>query len=230
MDIDPVSLKISQPSLFDFIDNTTGAIELFPAVWSAAEDLNAPEVTARRSGLERLVAIGAPRLSPLIAYLLATRLQDPDLDLRIQVVKTIGELYLPDEQGRMVPDRVLRQLNWYLSQMHTRAVFGLLQVANDCQAMEAHVARILNACPYGGNHLAGILADRKAPMPVRKQAANMIGTVGFLDAVPVLERLVIRLEARVNGQQTMVFAPPPVPDEAELLPAVMKSLEMLRTA
>lgn len=230
MDTDPVSVNISQPSLFDFIDNSTGAIELFPAVWSAAEDLSAPEITARRSGLERLVALGAPRLSPLIAYLLATRLQEPDLGLRIHVVKILGELFLPDEQGRLAADAVLRRLNWYLSQMHTRAVFSLLQVANDSREMEAHVARILNACPYGGNHLAGILADRKAPLPVRKQAANMIGMVGFLDVLPTLERMVIRLEARVNGQQTMVFAPLPVQDDIELLPTVMKSLEMLRTA
>jgi hypothetical protein len=56
----------------------------------------------------------------------------------------------------------------------------------------------------------------------------MIGRIGYVDALPVVERLAAKLEARVNGQQMMPFTQPENSDEVKLLPAVLSTQEILR--
>jgi hypothetical protein len=229
MDDDPLSIKLNQPALFDFTGSSSDTIELFPTVWGAAEELTSPEIEIRRSALERLAALNAIRLSPLIAYLVATRVYEPDLNLRKRVVQFLGDVLAPDEDGLPAPESVTRHLLAYLTQMRTRQILALLQVAAFDAITETSAARLFNACPYGGNQLAGIAGDRKVPMDIRREAARMIGLVGYLDALPALERLEARLNARLKGQQSMPFAPPSGPDESELLPVVQNALTLLRS-
>jgi HEAT repeat protein len=228
MDEDFIPTKITQPALFDFSPTSSNAVELFPAVWAASEALAAPEVETRRAALDRLLELGAPRISPLVAYLLSTRLTDPDLPLRARVIRALGEIFTNDELGNPAPERVRQTLTTYLSQIRIRPVFALLEVASEDQGLEAPLAQLLNACPYAGNHLASILSDRKSPLPIRLQAARMIGMVGYLDAISNLEKIEIRLLSRVNGQQAMPFLSGGVTDESELLPAIQTTLAILR--
>lgn len=228
MDVDPLVTKLAQPTLFDLGETSFGALELFPSVWSAAEALTFPDVSTRRAGLERLAKLNAVRLSPLVAYLVATRLSDPDIELRTRVVQVVAEVLAPDNQGQAAPEPVLQQLKGYLSQMRTRQLFALLQVADFDPSSEPYIAALLNACPYAGHNLANIMTDRKALLGVRKQAAYFIGRVGYLDALPALERTAARLESRLSGQQSMPFATVEPCDESVLLPAVLDTLNLLR--
>jgi hypothetical protein len=57
----------------------------------------------------------------------------------------------------------------------------------------------------------------------------LIGRVGYLDALPALERLLARLESRLHGQQAMPFAPKSSLEEAELLPDLQLTLTLLRS-
>jgi HEAT repeat protein len=216
-----------QPLLFD-LGESTARIELFPAVWGAAEDLTSPDTGVRKDALRRLQELEAPRYSPLVAYLLATRLTDKDIEFRAEIVKLLGEVLSPDRDGQPAPENVRQALSAYLAQMRTRHTFAILQVIAEWPSLQTHAASILNACPYAGNHLADILSDRKSPLAVRKQAGRMIGHVGFLDALPALERLSARLEARLNGQRAMPFAPVPSAEELELLPVVHTAMTLLR--
>jgi hypothetical protein len=229
MDAYTISREQSQSALFDFSDTSTGAVELFPAVWSAAEGLSSPELNVRHTSLDTLVNLGAPRLSPLVAYLLATRLFDPDLGLRSRIVVILGELLARDREGHKTPELVRSYLIAYLSQMRTRLVYGLMQVAVHDSNTKQYIARLLNACPYAGEHLADILSDRKVPLTIRLQAAYFIGQVGYLDVIQDLERLASRLESRLMGQQAMPFAPHSEPDETVLLPAIHNTLTILRS-
>lgn len=216
-----------QPTLFDFSDQTTGAVELFPAVWSAAEDFISPEVNNRLVGLDTLLNLNAPRLSPLITYLLATHLTDPDILLRSRVINALGELLMADKEGRVTPLPVRRCLMLYLNQMRTRPIFSLLEVSIQFPEERDNIARLLNACPNAGRHLSDILSDRKAPIAIREQAAYFIGTVGYLDAIPALERLSSRIESKISGQQAMAFAPSFAAEEIKLLPAIHDTLTLL---
>ena len=58
----------------------------------------------------------------------------------------------------------------------------------------------------------------------------MIGIIGYVEAIPALDRLSARLEARTNGQKTMSFAPPTDNPELELLAATQEALESLRAS
>jgi HEAT repeat protein len=231
MDLDTLYLTPIQPTFLEVIETSSGLLELFPAVWSAAEGLTSPDVHVRSASLSRLLELGAPRISPLISYLLATCILEPDLPLRCRIVRALGELLIADEAGRQAPDAVRRHMIIYLAQMRTRSIFSLLQAINAEPNLEAHVTRLLNNCPHAGTHLSEIFSDREVPLAVRQQAVHLVGQAGFLDAVPSLERLASRLEARRNGQQSMPFAPPPTTqDESKLLQEINQTLWMLRQA
>jgi hypothetical protein len=227
--MDPDPLPLNQPVLFNLMETSAGSVELFPSVWGAAEEFISPDVFLRRKGLDTLRQIGAPRLSPLIAYLIATRLSDTDLDLRKMIILTLGETLAPDQEGLLAPEGVLRTLTAHLSQMRTRAIYNLLEAAASEPRLQPHVARILNCSPFAGNHLASIFQDRKIEMPVRREAVRMIGLVGYLEVLPILEKMEARLCARTSGQQEMSFAPPSIPEETQLLPLITESLRLLKS-
>jgi hypothetical protein len=219
---------ITQPVLFELLEASIGSVELFPSVWAAAECLADPEAKTRLEALRQLVNLNAPRLSPLVAYLVATRLSDPDMEMRHQVVLVLGDLLTVDKEGRLADELVRQYLTTYLSQMRTRLVFSLLQVAERFQDADAGIARLFNACPFAGEHLVEILSDRSSAISIRKKAIFFAGLVGYLDAIPALERLCGRLEARQNGQQSMIFVSSQTPDERELLPELRQALVSLR--
>lgn len=229
MDLDFPEIQIAQPFLFDYANVITNAVELFPAVWSAAEDITSPDTNLRRSGLVRLRELNAPRVSPLVAYLIAARLDDPDLSLRRQVMETVGELLIPDEDGFSTPENVRRHLLNRLTQIRTRTLLCLLEVAATYPETESHLFHILKVCPLASGYLCDILADRQVPVPVRTQAVHFIGQVGYTDAITAIERQEARLTSRLMGQQSMSFVgPTATAEEAELLPAIEKALALLK--
>lgn len=216
-----------QPQLF-LVEESIGTIELFPTVWGALEDFTKPDLELRRDALQILIDLDAPRYSPVVAYFLVSKITEPDLDLRLQIIETIGRVLSTDENGYPAPQEVRGSLHLYLSTFRTRQIYALLEASAEDKSLEDFVSRLLDACPFAGNHLIDLLDDRKMPIEIRKQAAVMIGTVGFLDALPALDRLHARIEARLHGQKAMPFAPEISASEAELLPVIHKSLNLLR--
>jgi DNA-binding protein Fis len=228
MDKETYPFSLTQPTLFNFSQTTRGAIELFPEVWGAMEELISSKTSHRHAALDRLLKLNAPRLSALVAYLLATRITDPDLTVRIRVIRVIGDIYTPDERSQPLSDSVKSALSSYLAQIDSGVVSSLIEASIYDASLFSHVARLLNYCPNAASHLVEILMDRKASLEERRLATELIGRVGFLEAVPALERLYTKLGARIKGQQSMPFAPPPTQDEAELLPVVEKALSLLQ--
>jgi hypothetical protein len=227
MDYDPSLVKIDQPPLFELGDSASGSVELFPAVWSAIEALINPEISIRRLGILQIANLDAARVSPVVAYLLATRITDPDLEVRGSIINILGRILGPGVGYKAATPAVRQQLAAYLSQIHTREVFALLQTVELNSALEDQVSSLFNTCPFAGNHLIFIVSDRKIPLTIRKQAVFYLGKVGYQDAIPALERIEARLAARANGQQTMPFAPPDREDETALLPSVQEALKAL---
>lgn len=219
----------TQPRLFGPENSSSGSAELFPAIWNAAEDLANAVPAVRRLALECLENTGAARISPLVSYLIATRLGDPDLEVRCQVVRILGDVLGPDAQGDMAPEAVLTQLAYYLSDMRTRQIFSLTQVLALNPELAPQVIRILNVCIFAGHHLIEMASSRKLSLEVRRKAIWLISQVGYLDAIPALERLQVRMETRLTGQQSMPFAPPLGVDDSELLPDVKAALLVLRS-
>ena len=227
MAADSFSLDLRQLTFFEAQTNRE-RLELIPAVWGATDALTSPESSVRGTGLEQLSLLGAARFSPLVVYVLATRLNEPDMELRAQVVKLLVQVLLPDAQGESAPLDVRSTLGQSLAQMRTRQVFALLEVAENFPDAKEAVVRLLGECTYAGNHLVEIFTNRGMAMWVRKMAIWMCGEVGFLSSLPALERLAGRLEIRLSGQQSMPFLPNDHGGELELLPVLRQAILSLR--
>jgi hypothetical protein len=227
MDVEQEALLVSQLPLFEFREITTGLVELFPTVWGAAESLSSAEARQRQQGLELLVKCGAARLSPLVIYMIYTRITDPDMETRSGVVQALADVLTPDEKGRQTPEPVRQHLMAQLGRMRTREIYALLQLLAYKPALLLQAGKLMNSCPYAGHHLADLAASRKTPLEIRRYAIRLAGEVGYCDVIPALERMLARLESRVNGQQTMAFAPPASMDDADLLPDIKEALQKL---
>lgn len=222
-------LKQIQPPLFDLGESSTGVAEYFPKVWSAAEGLTSVDVKERKDSLQYITNSNVARISPLIGYLLTTRINDPDIQIRAQVVGVLGDVLSADVDGNPAPEEVRYHLISHLSQMRTRQIFALLQVLTYDGNLEPQIAKLLNACPYAGTHLTDIVSSRKNPINIRLKAVILIGRVGYVDAIPALERLLTRLESRLNGQQSLPFAPKTATEETNLVPSIQATLILLRS-
>jgi hypothetical protein len=227
MNVEQEALLVSQIPLFELGEITTGMVELFPTVWAAAENLSHADARQRQQGLRLLVECGAARLSPLIVYVIFTRITDPDINTRSLVVQALADVLALDEKGRQAPESVRQHLMAQLGQLRTREIFALLQLLAESPSMTPQVCRLMNACPFAGNHLADLAASRRAPLEIRRYAIRLAGEVGYCDVIPTLERMLARLESRVNGQQAMAFAPQTGTDDADLLPEVKEALQKL---
>jgi hypothetical protein len=180
------------------VNSNPSDLKLLPAqkrtaMLRALESFVAPDIPTRRQGLEKLLAIDAHRRSPLAAVVLAQRVEEPDIKIRTSILRAIEQVLKPRKRQRRPATQVRHWLIHTLSQMRTRQVYAILQVlAHDPDERDC-VCCILNACSFAGETLKRILSDRKLDISVRIAAAEAIGCVGFLDALPTLKALEHRL-------------------------------------
>lgn len=207
-----VSAEQSGPLKVDEVD--PGRLELMSVIWEAAEALTSTDTIKRVNGLERLIEFDAIRQLPLVAYILLTRLEEPDIELRTNIVRCLGSLINSDSFISDPTGKVQTTLLSTLASMRTRQVFALLQVSEYDKTAEANVMDLLSCCSYAGNHLSEILSNRDLPQEIRKQAAFYIGQIGYLDALPVLERMANRLQTRGDEQDALIL---PVLQDAVLM-------------
>ncbi len=226
MNFDPIS-SVQLP-LFVYGEPTADILEVLPAVWSAMEALAAPDAIARHHGIDALLELGVQRSSPLVAYMMATCLNDPDVYIRRRVVYILADLAANDPSGSQVPENVQKTVTSYLHNMQEETVLGLLEVAAIDPLAEQAVYHLFNASPQAGRYLGEILAQYKNPLFIRQKAIYYVGWVGFSEALPVLERLLNRLEARQNGQYAMSFAPSSGKSDDELIPNLRIAINQLR--
>jgi hypothetical protein len=217
-----------QPALFELSKPPHRVGELFPAIWNALELLSSPQVDVRHQAMDQILGLDAHCLSPMVAYMVTTRIEDQDVGLRFRAVEAVGQVLRACNGNGGTPNDIRQAVVPYLSQMRRRKIYGLLQILESHPSAESDVAALLNACSFAGSTLALIFLDRKLSLEIRRQAIIFTGIVGFLDAIPALERLADRLESRMNGQRKMPFAPPSDKDEKSLLSAVQGALRMLK--
>ena len=88
--------------------------------------------------------------------------------------------------------------------------------------------QIFQNSSIAGYHLINIIADRNQPISIRKLAILYIGRIGYLDALPELERLENRLESHLAGQRSFTFTTAYTPKDTQLLPSIRTALSNLR--
>jgi hypothetical protein len=228
MPVDPEGIQTFQLALFDLEKYSSSSFELFPKVWGATEALADISVANRQASLDCLEELNAARYSPLVAYILFTRLTDPDLTIRTRIIKLLADVLRPDSQGQFAPNSVRQNVLFHLSRLQPDEIYALLEAADYDPSANSAISTLLKADHQAGGELTDLLNDRKAPLRIRMQAIQFIAQVGYLDAVSGIERLINRLEARVNGQQSFAINPADTAEETELLPALQSVLRGLR--
>jgi hypothetical protein len=221
----------AQPNLF-YIDEdaSSGAVELFPAVWQAAEKLASKRKDTRHAALDELLKLNAPRFSPLVVYIIATRLRDPNLALRARVIEALANVLRVDEDGKLAPDQVRGYLVSYIAQLEQDEIRAILEVGVHENETKPHIAKLLNYCPPAGRFLSQLATDRNSLIEIRQISTYLIGLLGFVEALPSLERMRNRLESRQEMQKGMPFAPPSSADESILLPEIKTAISYLQSA
>jgi hypothetical protein len=206
-----------------------------PAVdpWTAAEMFVSAHVEERRRGFAILNGAEAGRRSTLTPHLLASRLDEPDLWLRLEIVHALSDYYeirgreyrYPPELRGAVTSAVRkfeRPQVQALLELHHAAREGVLALRPEA------LVRLWERLPNAAPTLARLAGDRGFPLPLRQSAIEAVGQVGFTDARPALEGLLARIEGRRAGQLTMLFAPSDWPEDQALLPALKAALALLQ--
>jgi hypothetical protein len=226
MDDDPLTTLHLQPdALVTYHGAQSNKTENYNVVWRAAESLTSPDLETRYAGVKQLVEQDAVRHHPLIAYLLISRLAEPDIALRAQIVDALADVVIPDGHGEPAHAPSFPILTAHLMEMRTRQIYALLQVADFDKSLEPKVVELLDHCSFAGGHLADILSSRSIPLALRKQAAYFIGQIGYLDALPTLERMAARLEARCSSRNDLGDMDG---NDVELLSLIRRAIDLLR--
>ncbi len=228
MEINPIIINYYQPALLNIGEVSSGIAELFPRVWRALEALVDPLTQDRQPVLDWLVDSNAARFSPLVIYMLTTRLQDPEPGIRSNVLKILAGVLVPDENGLLAPESVRQFLLFHFSRIQKTDVYTLLDLINIDPTNEPYAILVCKSSHRIGDYLIEILSERKESLVIRKQAALVIGKVGYIDAIPIIERLIMRLESRVNGQQSMLYSSMDGSEEINLLPTLKSVLNALQ--
>lgn len=227
MSFDP--LPNVQLPLFVYGEPVDNINELLPVVWNATESLASPEAVTRQHGIDSLLELGAQWVSPLVAFMMATCLGDQDIYIRRRIVYILADLINKEPGIRHAADSIRETVTNYLHNMRQEMIYGLLEVALIDPLVEKSIYRLLNICPFAGKYLGDILSEWKNPLPIRQKAILFVGLVGFMETLPVLERLLDRLKARQRGQYTMAFAPASIKADEDIMPYLRIAIQQLST-
>ena len=170
-------------------------------LWAAASELTSPDPYQRDQAIDKLSELEGYQDSPLIAYILITRLTEPDLEIRFHLVQLLGSLLDYGSPGQHFSDRVLKRVHYELAQLDQKDLVNLLEVSSKYLSSDRDVENILRLCSYAGDSLGGIVNDRKYPFEIRQQAVFYCGALGLLGSKPGLEILIQRVEKKRESAQ-----------------------------
>ena len=176
-------------------DSGITQIPLKNEIWIAAENLVSAMPLEREQALDFLRDKGIFRSSPLVAYLLATRAIDEDLEVRYHSIQVLGELLDFEDSSEMgLTDLALKHVHGFFAQIGKDQMIRLLEVRESYLAAEDALLNILKISSYAGDILSGIVNDRKIPASIRQAAIFLGGEAGFLELVPVFQNMVQKIE------------------------------------
>ena len=195
---------------------------LINQIWAAAELLISPDLNDRKRGFQSLIELDAVKQNPVIVYLLASKLSEPDFSLRSFIVGVLAGLL---DESTLTSDRMQysRQiLVKYLSKISTEELISLLELAEIDPPSMGHVVQLLSSCASAGDQLSKIVKNRDCPIEQRLISLDIIGKVGYLEAINDLERMEKRLIKRGISEDSNSL-------ENGLLKKIETTIELLKS-
>jgi hypothetical protein len=143
-------------------------------------------------------------------------------------LKALRTALLPEDEQPVdgVQTRILDAL-WHIDEAD---VLAMLQASILADQNLDIICDIFNKCSHSGDLLAAILLNGRVEVAVRAKAAEAIGRIGFLQAIPAIENLKGRLISQSEGQLSMAFAPRTRGNAEKLLPVIQQTLQDLAEA
>ncbi len=221
------SLTNTQLPLFVYGEPSENIKELLPVIWNATESLASSDPVTRQHGLDTLLELGAQKASALVAFTIATCLNDPEIYIRRRVVYILADLIARVPGVKPAPEHVRKAVTHYLHRMNTEIVLALLEVAVIDPQAENAIYQLLNSCPTAGHCMGEIMTEWKQPLPIRQVAIHFVGMVGYMEELPALERLLDKLESRHSGQYAMSFASGAPRNDGDLIPHLRIAIEQM---
>ncbi|NIM93965.1 MAG: hypothetical protein GTO18_09675 [Anaerolineales bacterium] len=196
----------------------------------ALEGLMAVDVHMRVDSFSRIMEMDAHRRSPLASGLLALRVKEPDLHLRARIVECLADCLGASREDVRPPESVQIIVRSVLSEMGEGEVRSLLRLIIRSDLLKEPVCIILDQCSLSGDILLEILANHNNDIPLRVAAAEMIGMIGYIEAMSTVDSIEKRLMDRSDDQLSMAFAPRFSEEISILLPVLKRTLEELEEA
>jgi hypothetical protein len=194
----------------------------------ALEDFLAPDPEISREGLQTLLELDAVRRSPLVASVLATRLCDPRIEVRARLLEALAPVVRAPAHGQNAADRVRAWLQQSLWLARREDVLAILELVHQRQGRFDDACRLLSASGQAAELLLSLLEDHAVELALKAQAVEMLASIGYLDALPVIERMIDRISARSAAQIGMPFARRNDTEAEVLLPVLKESVRLLR--
>ena len=190
-------------------------------IWRYAQALTSPELSVRKDGFQHLIELNIINKSPLIVYLLATKLKEIDITLRAYIVKVLANILEININTDKSIELAQHTLAAYLSQIGKGEIHALIQLVDVDPSSLENIVRILCGCSCAGEYLKEIFFDRTTSIKYRQLAIMLLGEVGYIEAIPDLERLENRIKSRVNSNSVGN-------EDKKLLPQIEEALVLLR--
>jgi len=198
-------------------------------LYEVLEKLISPQPNQREEALDQLYTKGLFTVSPLAAYLLATRVVDNDIEVRYHAIRYLGSLLDYERPGNAVfNEQTLKYVHNFFLEVDETEVKKILEIADIYLAAENFIKNILKICSCAGQILGGIVNDRKNPPNLRRQAVFFSGEIGFVEMVPILENLIQRTEkSRKRSNRTL--SSEQLHEEEELLIKAIVALDKMKS-
>ena len=194
--------------------------------WSILENIISPDPTLRDRGLEDLERLDGFQEDPLILYTLATRILDPDLEIRFHAVQLLGKALGHETADSDLTGQSLRSVVEFVLQFDRAQLIRLLEVSVNYLSAEEALIRIFKLCSYAGKALGGIVNDRTLPVEIRQQAIHFCGEVGYLSSITGIRNLIQRVEKNRSKAGPLVSRKKHL-DEESLIPFAFTALGKL---
>lgn len=210
------------------------APRVIPSVdpWIAGEMFVSPHIEERRRGFAILFGSEVVRRSLLTIQLLASRVDEPDFNLRAQIVQALADYFELRGLEYRYPVEVRVAAASHLRKFERPQLIALLELHQEARAGRVRLtadalSRLLERVPNAATHLTRLAGERGLALHLRREAIELIGHVGFTEAQNALAGLETRISGRRAGQLAMTFAPSDHADEQQLLPVLRATLQIL---
>jgi hypothetical protein len=206
--------------------NRTEDLIWLEKAWDTLENLISSDPDLREKGLEELGNLEGFQEHPLVIYTLATRILDPDLEIRFHAVKILGKLLEMDDGEGGLPERSFKTVVEFTTHINQDQLIKLLEVSTKYLSAEGALVSILKLCSYAGKALGGIVNDRTLPVEIRQQAIHFCGEIGFLSSAAGIRNLIQRVEKNKQKAGKLISRKKHL-DEESLIPYAITALGKL---